>query len=289
MPLAPTKNLNDQAKIPVIGLGTSGLRGEECTRIVYTALEAGYRHIDTAISYLNQQDIGKAIAEFALDRDELFITSKVPRTQLNLDDTIAAFKRSLQELHTDYLDLFLIHWPNKKIPIEETLGALKALKKEGLVKAIGVSNFTINHLKDILNIPKTSDNWVEIDNNQVEFHPSLNQKNLREFCQRNNITVTAYSPLARGQDLEISEIKDIARKYEKTAAQVILNWLLTKGLVVIPRSSSPRHIMENFTAFTWQMEPSDIQRIDSLNRNNRIVNPNFAEFDYQTEDTFKVA
>jgi diketogulonate reductase-like aldo/keto reductase len=282
---APMKELSFGGAIPVLGFGTSGLHGSECKNAVWFALETGYRHIDTALSYLNQREIGEVIRSYGIQREKLFITSKVPRTKLNADELIKACTQTLDELQTEYLDLFLIHWPNKEIQIAETLGAMKGLKQKGLIKAIGVSNFTINHLKDTLKVPETSKDWVEIDNNQVEFHPSLNQKELREFCQKNNISITAYAPLAQGKDLRIQEVREISNKYDKPESQVILNWILSRGMVAIPRSAKPEHIRENFETLSWKLENKDLRVIDSLDKGNRLVSPSSAEFDYESDET----
>jgi diketogulonate reductase-like aldo/keto reductase len=158
------------------------------------------------------------------------------------------------------------------------------LKKKGLIKAIGVSNFTINHLEDALvsaeALRKKKDLPVEIVNNQIEYHPSLNQTKLKDFCHENDITVTAYSPLAQGEDLNIDDVQEIANKYDKTESQVIINWLVHRGMIVIPKSSNPKHIKENIRALDFDLKDKDIKTLDNLNRKNRTVNPGFADFDY---------
>ena len=266
--------LNSTTYIPALGLGTWKLKGDECVSTVLKALEIGYRHIDTADAYENHQEVAQGIKQSGIKREEIFITTKVWHDEINEPNLNKSAKRFLEELQTDYLDLLLIHWPNKDIPITESLEELNILKQEGVIKAIGVSNFTIHHLQDAL---KTG---IEVASNQVEFHPSLNQKELKNFCDQNKIVITAYSPLARGYDLELPVIKDLSQKYGKTPSQVILNWLVNKGLVAIPKSSNPQRLLENFQSLDWQIDPQDMELIDNINENHRAVTPVFAEFDY---------
>ncbi|MGI5841171.1 MAG: aldo/keto reductase [Patescibacteria group bacterium] len=267
--------LNDETKIPIIGLGTWQLHGDNCVRAVEEALEVGYRHLDTAEAYDNQVEVGRGIKNIGLSREKIFITSKVWMTHLKKDQVEGALNKTLEELDTEYLDLYLIHWPNRSVPIEETLEAMTELKRKNLIKAIGVSNFTINHLKDAL---KTG---MEVSNNQVEFHPSLNQEDLKEFCDENGITLTAYSPIAQGRDLNLEIIEGLSQKYKRSRSQVILRWLIQKEIIVIPRSENPVHIRDNYESLNWEMESSDIDLIDSVDRlSNRIVNPLFGDFNY---------
>ncbi len=278
------KKLNEEAFIPVVGLGTWQLTNGALERALEYALDIGYRHIDTADAYGNHKTIGEVINRSQIEREDLFLTSKIWWTDLKSEDLRESFERSLEELDTEYIDLLLIHWPNRDIPVAQPLETMGRLREEGKIKALGVSNFTINHLKDALTAAEALEDKynipVEITNNQVEYHPSFNQKELRDFCQRNDITVTAYSPIAQGEDLKIDEIQEIANKYETTEAKVILKWLTKKGLVVIPRSEDPEHIRQNFEALQLDMENEDIEIIDNLDKNNRILNPEFADFDY---------
>lgn len=266
--------LNEESNIPILGFGTWQLEGEQCEKSVSTALETGYRHIDTAEMYQNQKEIAKAVKDSGIKREDLFITSKVWRDNLKKEDLINACKKTLEELNTDYLDLYLIHWPNRDIPIEESLESMQELYEENLIRAIGVSNFTINHLKDAL---KTG---ALITNNQVEFHPSLYQKELLEFSKANGIHLTAYSPIAQGDDLALDTIKQIAEKYNKTESQIALAWLLKKNIIAIPRSSNEKHIRENFLAKDIELTDEDEQKIDDINENKRLINPPFGDFDY---------
>lgn len=269
-----TLPLNDRVAIPILGFGTFELSGRQGEDAVKAALDVGYRHIDTADAYGNQRVLGKVLQESSVPRDELFLTSKVFHGDLKPHRVKAVARKCLAELQTSYLDLFLVHWPNRAVPIAETLGAFQELQSEGLIRAIGVSNFTVRHLKEAMAT------GVPITVNQVEFHPSLNQKALKAFCDEHNIVITAYSPLAQGQDLKLPLVKEIAEKYGKTPAQIVLAWLLAKGMVAIPRSANPEHIRENFGSLAVTLTSEDMTTLDGLNTNNRIINPSLAEFDY---------
>ena len=267
-------NLNENTRIPILGFGTWKLSGDICQKSVEKALEVGFRHIDTADKYGNHHEVGEAIKSSLLKREDLFITTKIWPTNLKRDSVITCGETFLKELQLEYLDLLLIHWPNHEIPISETLTAMNELRDKGIIKAIGVSNFTVNHLKEA----KAS--GIQVSNNQIEFHPSLNQRELVEYCKQNQITVTAYSPNAQGQDLKIAEIQIMATKYGKTESQIILKWIITKGIAAIPRSDKDRHIEENFQIWDWELDDADMKIMDNLNSDNRLTNPDFAEFYY---------
>lgn len=267
--------LNNGIEMPVLGLGTWQLKGDECVSIVKKALELGYRHIDTAEIYMNEKKIGQAIKGF--DRKKLFITSKVFPYHMTYNGIINAFESSLSKLETDYLDLYLIHWPSKIMNLNKLLSAFKKLHDEKKLRAIGVSNFTIDYLKKAI---KTANELkIQISVNQVEFHPFLYQKKLLDFCNQNKITITAYSPLARGEINENETIKKIAKEYKRTPAQISLRWLLQKGLVVIPKASSEKHLSENMNIFNFELKGNDVERIDNIIEEKRFINPPFANFD----------
>lgn len=269
-----TIQLNKSVSIPVLGFGTWQLIGKDCVNGVRIALETGYRHIDTADKYGNHREVAQGIKQGGVPRNEIFLTTKIWRTDLAKDTVPISCDRFLQELQTDYIDLLLIHWPNKDIPIGETLEAMNKLKEAGKVKAMGVSNFTKHHLEDAL---KTD---IEITNNQVEIHPSFRQEEMKAFCDEKEITVTAYSPLGRGQDIALPTIQTIAQKHNATPAQVILAWLLSRGIIAIPKSDKQEEIESNFKAPELVLSEEDIAAINSVPQGPRLVNPEFAEWDY---------
>lgn len=258
-------------KIPALGLGTWELLGKNCEQAVKTALELGYSHIDTAEIYANQKQIGNAISGF--DREKFFLTSKVWMSNLKFGSVLKACDSTLEDLQTDYLDLYLIHWPNKKIPVKETLLALKQLADCGKVKSVGVSNFTICHIEEALRFAE-----IPICVNQVEFHPFLFQKELLEYCNLKKIVLTAYSPLGRRKLLNDKTLVEIGKKYGKSPAQICLNWILQKNCVVIPKASSKEHLVENLQVFDFQLSMEDCEKIDSLDKNKRFVDFSFSEF-----------
>ena len=267
--------LNNNTEIPVIGLGTWQLSSYECLNTVKKALDLGYRHIDTAEAYANESEVGQAIRNF--NREDVFITTKVWQENLTRDRVLKACEISLLKLGTDYIDLYLMHWPDKYLNMKEIFKAFKLLYDQGKIKAFGVSNFTINHLKDALEIAEEID--LPISVNQVEFHPLLYQEELLDFCKEKNIIITAYSPLAQGEIFKNQTLKEIANKYNKTAGQIALKWLLEKNIIVIPKTSSINHLQENLN-LNFELAKEDIEKIDKLNKNQRIVDPGFAEFDY---------
>jgi len=251
--------LKDGNRIPALGLGTWQLTGETCVKAIRKALELGYRHIDTAEIYGNQREIGKAIRGFP--REELFITSKVWTNHLRHDDVLGACERTLEELGTDYVDLYLIHWPSEEVPVRETLEAMRELKRKGKVRSVGVSNFEVGHLKEALGVARDL-----VVNNQIEFHPYRYPKEVHEFCKRERIVVTAYSPLGRGRLLQDPKVREIAKRRVRTPAQVCLRWALQKGAVVIPKASSVEHLREDMQIFDWELSEEDIRALDALNR-----------------------
>ncbi|MEX0668415.1 MAG: aldo/keto reductase [Candidatus Saccharimonadales bacterium] len=258
--------------IPVLGFGTTELVGDVGVEAIKTAISMGYRHIDTATMYGNHEAIAQAIAESGVDRSELYITSKIPPQDLSKSGVTSQTEEILTELDTDYLDMLLIHWPNSDFDLGETLETLTEMKQQGKAKSIGVSNFSIRLLKQAL------DMGIEISTNQVEYHPSLNQQELLNFCQENGITITAYAPLARGQDLKIKEVVELADKYQKPANQVVLNWLMAKDIIAIPRSDKEEHMKSNLESTTWELDPEDVKLLDGLNTDNRLIRPDFVEF-----------
>jgi diketogulonate reductase-like aldo/keto reductase len=267
--------LNNKKEMPILGLGTWRLSGGETTKVVKMALQIGYNHIDTAEMYGNEKEIGDALKDF--DRSKIFITSKVWYENLHYQDLISSCQTSLKKLGTDYLDLYLIHWPNPAIDMKESFQALSKLYKEEKVKAIGVSNFTIKNLKKALQICQSLSLPLSI--NQVEFHPFLYQESLLNFCRENNIYLTAYRPIAKGLVNNDPIIRNIAEKYQKTPAQITLKWLSQQDIITIPKASSERHLRENINIFDFELEKSDIEKLKEVNQNKRMVYKDIANFD----------
>jgi diketogulonate reductase-like aldo/keto reductase len=261
----PAVKLPGGIEIPALGLGTWQLKGKQCTEVVQLALQLGYTHIDTAEIYGNQKEIGNAIAGF--DRKELFLVSKAWLNHLRFDDVLKACNSTLRDLGTDYLDLYLIHWPNKKVPVQETLKAMLQLKKDGKIRAIGVSNFSI------LDLHEAEQTGAVIATDQIEMHPLLQQKTLWHYCSLRKIPVTAYSPIARGLVLKNETIQKIAEKHGKTAAQVSLKWLLQKGAIVIPKASSREHLQQNLDVFDWRLSGKEVAEVDAIKKEKRVVSP----------------
>ncbi len=260
-----TVTLANGVTMPYLGLGVFKVKdGEEVVNAVTYALDAGYRHIDTAAAYQNENGVGKAVQQHQVPREEVFITSKLWNSQQGYDAAIRAFHQSIQRLKTDYLDLYLIHWPVKE-KYKESWKALETLYNEGKIKAIGVSNFLRHHLDDLLQ----SSNITPMVN-QVEFHPYLVQQELLDFCLSNNIRYEAWSPLMQGEAFEVEELKSLAQKYGKSVAQLILRWDLQKGVVTIPKSVHANRIKENAQLFDFEISTEDVAKMDSLDRGKRF-------------------
>lgn len=257
------KTLNNDIGIPLLGFGTYKLNNQETTKVVSTALQCGYRHIDTASYYNNEEAIGTAIKTSGIPREDLFLTSKVWNSQQGYENTLKAFNESIKKLGTDYLDLYLIHWPT---PMQkETWRAMEKLHKEGYIRSLGVSNFTVKYLQDLLQSAE-----VKPVLNQVEFHPYLVQKDLINYCRQENIHMEAWSPLMRGGILNIDLLKDLSVKYNKSIPQIVLRWDIQMGFSTIPKTTSRERMLENMNIFDFEIEEEDISRITSLNKDKRI-------------------
>lgn len=268
-----TTILNNGHTVPLLGFGTWQVQGTSGQAAIQTALEVGYRHIDTAEMYQNHTIVGAAIKASAIPREELFITSKLGLSQRSSSEVVQATTQYLEELQLTYLDLLLIHWPDSTSNLNETLAGLQQVQEQGLVNSIGVSNFSINHLEQV------TDLGVKIQMNQVEIHPTLPQDELVEYCQRHEIHVTAYCPLGRTEDLQQPIIKEIAAKKNTNAASVIVRWLMQQQIITIPKASSREHIQANFAALSIMLTPEEMALIDTIEpTNNRLVHPDFAEF-----------
>jgi methylglyoxal/glyoxal reductase len=270
--------LNNGLEMPVIGLGVFQVEdGQVVIDSVKAAIRNGYRSIDTAAIYQNEEGVGQgireALEENGLKREDLFITSKVWNADLGYQSTIDAFELSLKKLGLDYLDLYLIHWPVEGKYVE-SWKALETLYKNGKVKAIGMSNFQIHHLKEVMAHAE-----IMPMINQVELHPMLSQFELREFLKANSIQVEAWAPLMQGQLFENEKLLQIANKHNKTIAQVVLRWHLQNGVVIIPKSIKEHRIQENANIFDFELTEEDMNQINSLNQNLR-VGPDPHNFDF---------
>jgi len=259
----PNLKMNDGKEIPQLGFGTFKTTTDEAYNSVLKALESGYRHIDTAAIYGNEEGVGNAIADSDVAREDIFLVSKVWNDRHGYDEAIEAFEETLKRLKTDYLDLYLIHWPKEKNL--ETWKALESLKAAGKIKSIGVSNFKIHHLEEII---ENSDTVPAV--NQVELHPQFQQEKLREYCEENGILIESWGPLMQGQIFDKETVIETAQKYSKTVAQVTIRWHLQKGFIVIPKSSNPERIRSNIDVFDFTLTDDDIRKIDTLNLQTRI-------------------
>ncbi|MFI1358563.1 aldo/keto reductase [Streptomyces sp. NPDC020898] len=259
--------LNNGAEMPQLGFGVWQVPDDEAERAVATALETGYRSIDTAAIYGNEEGTGKAIAASAVPREELFVTTKLWNSEQGYDTTLRAFDESLAKLGLDYLDLYLIHWPTPaRDRYVDTYKAFEKLHADGRIRAIGVSNFLPEHLERL--IAETS---VIPAVNQIELHPHLQQHASREYHGEQGIATEAWSPLGSGRGLlEVPAIVAIAQKHGRTPAQVVLRWHLQLGNVVIPKSVTPSRIKENIEVFDFNLDTEDLAAISALNENRRL-------------------
>ncbi|MFP5112503.1 aldo/keto reductase [Bacillaceae bacterium C204] len=262
--LKNTTTLHNGVQMPWVGLGVFKVNeGEEVVQSVKAAIKNGYISIDTAAIYKNEEGVGQAIKESGIPREELFITTKLWNAEQGYESTLEAFETSLEKLGLDYLDLYLIHWPGKN-KYKETWKAFEKLYKEGRVRAIGVSNFQVHHLEDLISSAE-----IKPMVNQVEFHPHLTQKELLSYCKKEGIQLEAWSPLKQGQLLNEPVLEDLAHKYNKSVAQVILRWDLQHGVVTIPKSIKEHRIIENADIFDFELSAEDMEKIDGLNQDSR--------------------
>ncbi len=273
----PTIELNNGVQIPQIGLGVwQAEEGSEVENAVETAIETGYRLIDTAAIYGNEAGVGKAIKNSGVAREELFITTKLWNAHHEYDAALKAFDESMKRLDCDYFDLYLIHWP---LPMDglfpEAWRAMEKLLDDGRVRAIGVSNFLPHHLEKLAETQK-----VVPAVNQIELHPLLQSHETREYCEAHNIKIESYSPLMRGGDsLENETLQKLARAHNKSAAQIVLRWHIQNDFIVIPKSVTPSRIRENFDVFGFELSDDDMAQIASLDKNERIgADPETAAF-----------
>lgn len=266
--------LNNGVEMPWLGLGVfQASEGGEVENAVKTALKTGYRSIDTASLYGNEKGVGTGIRESDVPREEVFVTSKVWNSDQGYRSTLEAFEVSLDKLQMDYLDLYLIHWPRGKHSVD-TWKAMEELYEKGKIKAIGVSNFIVSHLKAFL--PQCK---VQPTVNQVEFHPKLVQQDLLDYCNSKNIRLEAWSPIIKGRVNNLPVLQALAAKYGKNPVQVTLRWEIQKGVVTIPKSANPERIASNADIFDFEISDEDMAKIDRLNKNNHIgSNPDSVNF-----------
>ncbi|KTT86110.1 glyoxal reductase [Mammaliicoccus sciuri] len=258
--------LNNNVEIPELGLGVYKIEDADVERVVHIAIDAEYRAIDTAWFYKNEKALGAALKTLNINREDLFITTKLWNDFQGYDATIKAFNDSLESLQLTYIDMYLIHWPCPEDGLFiETYKALETLYKEGKIKAIGVCNFKEHHLDKLL-----AETEIVPAVNQVEFHPLFNQKVLQAYCESKGIKLMAWSPLMRGGEwLKNADLQSIADQYNKTVAQVIIKWHLQQGRLVIPKSQNDNRIRENFDVFDFELSDEDLDKIDQLNTDER--------------------
>lgn len=256
--------LNNGVEIPYLGLGTYNItRRKEVDIAIHSALDAGYRLIDTAAAYYNEKEIGEAIKSSSVPREEIFITTKLDNSDHGYKSAGKAFDKSLKKLGLDYIDLYLIHWPMRKR--NESWKAMEEMLKQNKCKAIGVSNYTIRHLKELFENSSTTPSV-----NQFEFNPFVFEDEILIFCQNHNIAAEAYTPITRGDRFKHPTIKELSDKYEKTPSQIMLRWALQHNVIVIPKSSNPERIKENSDIFDFNISNEDMEELNSLNENMRF-------------------
>ncbi|XJS11773.1 aldo/keto reductase [Aerococcaceae bacterium WGS1372] len=264
------KLLNDGHKIPEIGFGTWQIEeGEEAYQAVTEAINAGYRHIDTAQIYGNEASVGRALSDSEIVREDIYITTKVWNTMTNYEETIKSIEESMEKLQVNYINLVLIHWPNPKSVREndgwihrnrEVWRALEDLQTEGKIHSIGVSNFMVHHLESLLETAR-----IKPAINQIRLAPGLIQSEVVDYCKEHDIVIEAYSPLGHGTVMESETIKEVAENYlGKSAPQVALRWSLDKGFIPLPKSVTPKHIKSNLNIFDFKLSEQDIERLDKI-------------------------
>jgi diketogulonate reductase-like aldo/keto reductase len=255
------------AKIPAIGLGTWELRGASCARLVSEALKVGYRHIDTASMYNNEAAVGEGMRASGVKRDEVFLTTKVWQDALRAKDFQRSVEQSLKDLRLPFVDLVLIHWPNSRVPLAETIGALCKVKREGLARHVGVSNFTVTLVEEAVRLASEP-----LVTNQIEYHAFLDQAKVIAACSRHGISITAYCPIARGSAASDKALAKIGKAHGKSAAQVSLRYLIQQKVIPIPRTSRAERLQENFAVFDFALSEAEMTEIYRLgHRDGRLV------------------
>lgn len=261
------QKLNNGIEIPMLGLGVFRMEDKkEAYNSVRKAIDLGYRHIDTAKVYENEEPVGRAIRESGVSREEMFVTTKLWNEDIANDNAQKAFETSLKKLGLDYVDLYLVHWPlkDKYVTIWKEMEKIAQSDK---ARAVGVSNYQKNHLQEIIDLKS-----LVPAVNQIELHPYMSQQPLVDFCKQHDINIESWSPLCANKNnlLQEQSLKKIGEKYSKTAAQVVLRWNIERGLIVIPKSSNPKRQAENLDVFDFELTTEDIQVIDSMNKDLRV-------------------
>jgi 2,5-diketo-D-gluconate reductase A len=274
----PTIELNDGHSIPQLGFGVFQIDPEDTAEAVTRALEIGYRHIDTAEMYGNEKEVGQAIADSGLDRDEIFVTSKLNNGYHEPDEARKAFEKSLSELGFEHLDLFLIHWPLPTLydgDFVSTWKTLEAFQADGRARSIGVSNFQVAHLERL-----AAEADVTPAVNQIELHPYFQNSEVRAHGEEHGIHTEAWSPIAQGEVLDDAAIAEVAEKLGRSPAQVVLRWHIQRGTIVFPKSSTPERMQENFELFDFELDDDDVAKLDALDRGeDGRTGPNPDKFD----------
>lgn len=266
MDLQTRMPLSNGTSIPCIGFGTWKTPNDEAAASVAEALRVGYRHIDTATAYGNEAGVGQAIAQSGIPRENIFLTSKLWNPHQGYQSTLDAFARSLDKLQTDYLDLYLIHWPHDRKYFDnweeknrETWRAFEKLYQDGRIKAIGVSNFRPRHLENLFEHCE-----IKPMVDQIEIHPGMPQDDMIAYCRAHDMVVEGWSPMATGRIFSVPEVQELAEKYARTVAQIVLRWHVQRGVIPLPKSITPSRIAENSRLFDFELEPEDMDRISAL-------------------------
>jgi 2,5-diketo-D-gluconate reductase B len=260
------------SNIPAIGLGTIWLRDEPCVRAVVEALRLGYRHLDTAAGYLNEREIGEGLRASGLSRNAVFVTTKVPPTELAPGRFERCVEASLKNLGLLWVDQLLIHWPSAEVPLPVSIALLCNAKRNGYARHVGVANFPVTMIEQAVELATEP-----LSTNQIEVHPFIDQRKVIDVCGNHGIAVTAYAPLARGKALDHPDLNAIAARHGKTAAQVMIRYAIEQDFIAIPRSANPKHLKENFEVFDFMLDAHDMAGLTALNATRmRVINPAYA-------------
>ena len=273
-----TFTLHDGVEIPKVGLGVFLAKdGKEAYNAVRWALDLGYRHIDTAAIYENEESVGRAVKDSGIDREDIFITTKLWNTHHRYGDALKAFEESLKRLDMDYVDLYLIHWPNRKPEYNvSAFNAMLKLQSDGKICSVGVSNFTMEHLDHLI-----ESTGVTPTVNQIERHPALNRKKLKEYCDNLDIRLESWGPLMQGRFVSVRLFEEIAKKYDKTPAQILIRWHVQGGFVAIPKSVKKERINENTDIFDFELSEADMAAINDYPQDSPKHDPNKVRFGFE--------